>query len=163
MISIRRAGTGDIPALEKLYALAGKKDDGYFRKALESADIYMAFGENTDEPCGFCLLNWRPRYGFYKKLGIPEIQDLNVAPAHRRKGIAGALIDYCENLAREQKCDYMGISVGLTKDYGPAQILYAKRGYVPDGNGVTYDRDGVAKGQACLVDDNLALMMVREL
>ncbi len=33
----------------------------------------------------------------------------------------------------------MGISVGLNQSYGPAQRLYVKKGYIPDGAGMCYD------------------------
>jgi hypothetical protein len=32
----------------------------------------------------------------------------------------------------------VGLGVELCADYGPAQMLYIKKGYIPDGNGVTY-------------------------
>ena len=161
MIAIRKATADDVPALYDLYRHIGKKDDGYFEHALEQCDVMLAFREKT--LCAFCLLNWQPRYSLYRKLGIPEIQDLNVLPHYRRKGIATMMIEECENLARSKSCELVGISVGLTKDYGPAQILYTKLGYMPDGNGVTYDREGIHAGRAYLVDDNLALMMTKTL
>lgn len=161
MITIRKAGVDDIPALEDLYHHIGKKDDGYFAQALERSDIYVY--EEDENICAFCLYNRTPRYGFYKKLGIPEIQDLNVRPACRRRGIATALIVYCEDTAQQEGRDHIGISVGLTKDYGPAQILYAKMGYIPDGNGVTYDRDYVTQQRSYRIDDDMALMLVKSL
>ncbi len=99
----------------------------------------------------------------YKKLDIPEIQDLNVASNYRQQGIATKMIESFENLARDQGAEYIGISVGLTKDYGPAQRLYNKLGYAPDGNGITYDRAAVSHGQRVLVNDDLCLMLLKEL
>jgi len=60
-------------------------------------------------------------------------------------------------------CVDIGISVGLTIDFGPAQRLYCKLGYMPDGNGVTLDREFVDDGQPVTVNDDLCLMMVKEL
>ena len=57
----------------------------------------------------------------------------------------------------------MGISVALGASYGPAQRLYATLGYMPDGNGVTYDRMAVGFGEMRPVDDDLCLMMVKDL
>lgn len=162
MTEIRQAGQEDIPLLYDLYKHIGKKDDGYFEFALkQGSSIYLSFEKS--KATGFCLLNWAPRYSLYRKLGIPEIQDINVLPKYRRKGIATALIKWCEGVARSKDRELIGISVGLTKDYGPAQILYAKLGYTPDGNGVTYDRDGVVAGKAYPLDDNLSLMMIKPL
>ncbi len=65
---------------------------------------------------------------------IPEIQDLNVLPPFRRKGIATMLLDRAE---AEVACrsDVVGIGVGLHPGYNDAQRLYVKRGYIPDGLG----------------------------
>jgi GNAT superfamily N-acetyltransferase len=162
MTSIRAADVNDIAMLYQLYGSIGKKDDGYFEHALEQGiAIYLCF--DGERPVGFCLLNWTPRYSLYHKLDIPEIQDLNVLPSARRKGFATSLIKWCEGIARANGKQHIGISVGLTKDYGPAQILYTRLGYVPDGNGITYDRHGVQFGQSYPADDNLALMMIKPL
>jgi ribosomal protein S18 acetylase RimI-like enzyme len=161
MITIRKAEAEDIRALYDLYRHIGKKDDGYFEKAMEQCDIFMAF--SGEKLCAFCLLNWEPRYSLYRRLSIPEIQDLNVLVRYRRKGIASLLIKECEDTARAKECELIGISVGLGKDYGAAQILYTKLGYIPDGNGVTYDREGVHAGKSYPIDDNLSLMMTKTL
>jgi len=39
------------------------------------------------------------------------------------------LIDQCENYA-SSKYEYIGLGVGLYKDYGSAQRLYTKNGYI---------------------------------
>ena len=161
MIVIRKAAATDISALYDLYRHLGKHDDGYFEQALEQCDILI--GLSDEKLCAFCLLNWEPRYSLYRKLGIPEIQDLNVLDRWRRKGIATLLIEEAEDIARAKKCELIGISVGLTKDFGPAQILYTKLGYMPDGNGVTYDREGVHVGKTYPMDENLSLMMTKKL
>ena len=162
MISVKEAQKSDIPLLYALYHGVGKHDVGYFETAFD-AGITILISSFDDTPCGFCLLNWAPRYNLYKKLGIPEIQDLNVLSDFRRQGVGRILIKWCEGLARAKGCEYMGISVGLTKDFGPAQILYTSLGYIPDGNGVTYNREGVDKGQSYPIDDDMALMMVKRL
>ena len=115
------------------------------------------------EPAGYGMLNRHPQYALYRRLGIPEIQDLNVVPAFRQRGIATAIIRGFEALARGEGASDMGISVGLYADYGAAQRLYIKLGYVPDGYGVTYDRAPVRPGEIRPVDDNLCLMLVKAL
>ena len=162
MTIIREATREDIPLLYDLYNASGKKDDGYFEHVL-GENITVLIAERGGNPVGFCLFNEQPRYSLYRKLRIPEIQDLNVIPSMRRHGIGTALIKWCEGMARSRHYDDIGISVGLFKDYGPAQILYVKLGYVPDGNGITYDREGVKPYSSYIVDDNLSLMMVKPL
>lgn len=57
----------------------------------------------------------------------------------------------------------VGIGVGLTPDYGNAQRLYVKCGYIPDGNGVTYQYQSVKWGVKYKVDDDLVLWFIKEL
>ena len=162
MIQIRSGSSADIPLLYNLYSQIGKKDDGYFEEVF-AKNITVLIAEDGSVAVGFCLLNFEPRYSLYRRMNIPEIQDLNVIPSARRRGIATSLIAWCENLARARGHADIGISVGLFKDYGPAQILYSRLGFMPDGNGVTYDREGVTPYTSYLLDDNLSLMMVKAL
>lgn len=166
-IKISKAGSGDIPALESI-ALAqnSHKEFDYFGRCLQEQEEgrrVVLIASLNGEPAGYGMLNRRPQYALYKRLDIPEIQDLNVAPAFRKQGIGAALVARCEDVAREQGREYIGISVGLYSDYGAAQRLYVRLGYVPDGNGVTYDREPVRAGELRPVDDNLCLMMVKAL
>ena len=161
-LEIRQASESDIPALYELYAQIGQKDEGYFEALFEKdCVILIAFKNKT--AVAFGILNFEPKYALYKKLEIPEIQDLNVIPEAREQGVATALVEAFENLARDQGLESIGISVGLTKDYGPAQRLYVRLGYMPDGCGITYDREGVTFGTPYPVDDDLCLMMVKTL
>lgn len=166
-IRIEKANEGDTGTLYGLLeALGLRKGAGYFERCLEEQknnlrDVLIARCGGT--ATGFVILNWKPQYALYRRLGMPEIQDLNVVPEARRQGIATALIHHCENLARARGCTHMGIAVGLDSSYGAAQRLYMKMGYVPDGNGITYDREPVGRGEVRPVDDDLCLMMVRDL
>jgi len=44
-------------------------------------------------------------------------------------------MDQAEQIIAERS-DIVGIGVGLYADYGTAQRMYARRGYVPDGHGL---------------------------
>ncbi len=165
-IEISKANEGDIPALYRLVEAAGSsgKPAGFFERCVEEQkdgvrDVLLAL--RGGEPVGFVMLNGRPQYALYKRLEIPEIQDLNVVPEMRRRGIATALIHRCENMAREKGCAHIGIAVGVDSGYGAAQRLYVKLGYIPDGHGITYDREPVRRGEFRAVDDDLCLMMVK--
>ncbi len=142
------------------------KPEGYYQQCVAEQEEgkRLLLGANLDGSLvGYCMLNWKPKYHFFRKFGIPEIQDLNVIPEARRKGVATSLITYCEGLARTKGIEQMGIGVGLLSDYGPAQRLYARLGYMPDGCGVTYDRETVSHGEIRSIDDDLCLMMVKDL
>ncbi len=162
-ILVHQACRADVPALE---AINPAEEPGYFEQCfIEQVDgkretFIAALG---GQDVGYGFLNWRPRYPLYKRLKIPEIQDLNVLPEARQRGVGSAIIDFCEKRAREEGYDMIGISVGLHKDYGPAQRLYVKRGYIPDGYGVACNRDTITPGAFHAVDDDLCLMMVKQL
>ena len=130
----------------------GYLDDIY--KILDHCDVYFVEGK------GFAVLNHSPKYAPYKRLNISEIQDVFVLPDYRGKGIATALIMNCED---QVTGDMVGISVPVSPNFGTAQRLYYKLGYVPDGNGVTYDREPCIHNSSVKLDDDLCLMMVKDL
>lgn len=111
---------------------------------------------------GYVTLHWHPEYPPFHAEGIPEIQDLNVLPRFRRHGIGSALLRAAEGIARTRG-DVVGLGVGLLPDYGPAQRLYVRRGYVPDGRGVAYRTRTVAYGESVIADDDLVLWFTRRL
>ncbi|MFB9275053.1 GNAT family N-acetyltransferase [Cohnella cellulosilytica] len=120
----------------------------------------MAYG--GEELAGCCHLLYRSGYPYFRENGIPEINDLNVFPDKRRMGIAGALLDELEAIAARTS-RAVGLGVGLYADYGNAQRLYGKRGYVMDGRGLTYANEVVRPGQTVTADDELLLYMIKRL
>ncbi|MCB1652099.1 MAG: GNAT family N-acetyltransferase [Alphaproteobacteria bacterium] len=166
-LAIRPATSRDLKLLQDIAnAMHSAKDIGYFEKSLHlqsEGSRLILIAEYDGAPAGYTMLAWQPKYAFFKAMGFPEIQDLNVLPALRRKGIARAIIAHCEALARKKKLTHMGIGVGMDASYGAAQRLYVKLGYIPDGYGITYDRKTVTFGELKPIDDHLSLMMVKEL
>lgn len=141
------------------------KDGDYFERCLSlqekgERDVFIVLHDDGTD-IGYGMLNWAPRYNVYGRLGIPEIQDLNVLHEYRRQGAATLMIKHCEALARDKECHGIGISVGLTADYGAAQILYARMGYLPDGQGISYNREALKHGDRVTLDDDLCLMMLK--
>jgi hypothetical protein len=67
-----------------------------------------------------------------------------------------------ENLARD-KNDYVSLSVGLHNGYASAQRMYVKRGYIPDGTGVWYNRNQLEPYTKCENDDDLTLYFLKSL
>lgn len=166
-IAIRRAKDQDIKTLYALTERLGKVSEAdYFEQCLELQDHgkrEFFIVEFESEPCGYAILNWYPKYALFKKLELPEIQDLNIVPNMRNKGLATHMITHCENVARARGFKEMGIAFGLHSSYGPAQRLYVKLGYIPDGQGATYDRKQIAFGDFKPVDDDLCLMLTKVL
>jgi len=137
----------------------------YFHKCLienhEGIRItLMAFYE--DALAGCCHILYNSQYPYFRNDNIPEINDLNVFPEYRRKKIASRIFDELERIASNTS-RYIGLGVGLYQDYGNAQQMYGKRGYVMDGKGMTYMNNQVQPGQPVMVDDDLLIYLVKEL
>jgi GNAT superfamily N-acetyltransferase len=111
---------------------------------------------------GYVSVNWRPSYAFFAERGIAEIQDLNVLPSFRRRGIGTALLD-CAEAEIAPISEVVGISVGLHPGYNAAQKLYGQRGYIPDGCGITYRYSYLREGASVILDDDLQLHLVKRL
>ena len=103
---------------------------------------------------GYVTLKWHSVYRSFAQNNIPEISDLNVLPAFGRHSIGTRLIEKCEAKAATQSST-VGIGVGLCADYGAAQRLYVKRGYVPDGQGAIYQYKAVTAGESYPLNDDL--------
>ncbi len=88
---------------------------------------------------GYVIVNWI-LYPPFRRLGIPEIQDLNVIPAARKRGIGDSLVAWCEDHAQKSGKQEMAIS-GLYARYGAAQRLCVRRAMCRR-RGRFYDRSG---------------------
>ncbi|WP_211748634.1 GNAT family N-acetyltransferase [Paenibacillus sp. Marseille-Q4541] len=111
---------------------------------------------------GYVNVLWDSYYPSFKEQGIPEINDFNVLIKFRRQGIGSKLMDKAEELIKERS-DVAGIGVGLFTDYGNAQILYANRGYVPDGKGIHNGERYITNGDQVTIDDDVALYLTKKL
>ncbi len=111
---------------------------------------------------GYVTIRWESFYPPFKTAGIPEIMDLNVLKAYQRRGIATAMMDEAEaRIARVSTV--AGLGVGLTTDYGNAQRLYVRRGYIPDGRGMSQNEIFPKWGDQIRVDDNLVICLTKKL
>jgi len=111
---------------------------------------------------GVSHLRFESDYPYFNDHNIPEINDLNVFPEYQKNGIANRIIEEFENIVGEQ-LPRIGIGVGLYKDYGAAQRIYVRRGYIPDGNGLMYNHKPVVPGSMVCADDDLNLYLIKEL
>jgi len=115
----------------------------------------------SGEAAGYVHIKFKSDYPYFLERNIPEINDLRVLPAYRRQGIGKRLLDACEKYAADNY-EFIGLGVGLYKDYGSAQRLYAKSGYVPDGQGLMYKNAPVKPGRDVLVDDDLLIYLYKK-
>jgi GNAT superfamily N-acetyltransferase len=163
---IERLTAGRADWLTAQYAAAGyAKPPGYFAacfRGQQSGALELLLDREGDELRGYLKVVWQPGYEPFLAAGIPEIQDLNVVPAFRRRGVATGLMDAAEALVAEG-APVAGIGVGLHPGYGAAQRLYALRGYVPDNRPLTYCGAFVEEGQTVCLDDALVMHLTKRL
>ena len=111
---------------------------------------------------GYVTVNWRPTYAGFADLTIPEIQDLNVLTTYRRKVSQAACWTAQKRKQPGVRC-VVGIGVGLHPGYNAAQRLYVKRGYIPDGRGITYRGCFLQEGASVVLDDDLVMHFTKQL
>jgi GNAT superfamily N-acetyltransferase len=112
---------------------------------------------------GIVTIRWQSNYAGFRNRGIPLVHQLGVAGPFRRLGVATLLMDAAEELARGRRIMTLGITVGLFDEYGPAQRMYARRGYVPDGRGACHGQEPLSKGAQLTVDDDLIIWLTKDL
>ncbi|MFI5776022.1 GNAT family N-acetyltransferase [Nocardia sp. NPDC051570] len=165
-VVVRPLTAGDAEPIAAAFAALGwttkpvEQYIGYLAEQAAGARVCV-IAERGGVFAGYCTLLWMSAYEPFRANGIPEIQDLNVLPSHRNLGIGGMLLDAIEEEARKRG-EVVGIGVGLYADYGPAQRLYVRRGYLPDGYGIVYDNQSVEYGTTIKLDDAATLMLTRE-
>jgi GNAT superfamily N-acetyltransferase len=171
LLEISKASVDDLADLQRMAedvtdSHANLQELDYFPRnfTLQAEGQRLLFiARNAGALCGYCILNFAPRYRPFNLQRIPEIQDLIVCAQMRQQGIATTLIAHCEAFAKAGGYAEIGLGVGLHRGFGPAQRLYAKLGYIPDGQGLNYDREPVSAGEFRPIDDELCIMMTRKL
>ena len=96
----------------------------------------------------------------------PELSDFNVFEPFRNRGIGNQLLEEAEKsvlLRLPPGLSVVCLGVGLHSGYGPAQRLYVKRGYIPDGSGVWFRDQPLAPYSSCENNDDLVLYFSKRL
>jgi len=148
---------------EAFRQLGFKRPEDYYKQCLTENRLkkrVTLFAMANDRIAGVAHLKYESDYPYFRENGIPEINDLNVFPDYRRQGIANRMMDAFEAIAAESGTQ-IGIGVGLFASYGAAQRIYVRRGYIPDGRGVSYQDEIVEKGSMVRMDDDLALYFTK--
>jgi|GEM_PF-446986 len=123
-------------------------------------DRHVLVAEYRGNVAGYVTLLPKAHVGPFPK--TPLVCDFNVLKEYQRKGVGTELMDAVENIARKTS-DTICLSVGMYADYGAAQRMYVKRGYVPDGTGVWYKDKNLPPYHECCNDDDLVLYMSKSL
>jgi ribosomal protein S18 acetylase RimI-like enzyme len=165
-ISIRRIIDTDPEIIARAFAAQNwNKPSTQYRKYLKeqtdgTREVLIA--EAGGEFAGYLTIIWQSDFAPFGEREIPEIVDFNVLIKFQNRGIGAKLMDTAENLIAE-KYKTAGIRVGLTADYGAAQRMYVRRGYIPDGFGVSQNGVLLKYGDKITVDDNLNLHFTKNL
>lgn len=164
--SIRQLQTQNIePIADAFAALGWNKPASQYERYLaeqEAGERVVLVAFLDDIFAGYVTIKWQPEYPPFLAENIPEIQDFNVLPHFRRQGIGSRLMDEAENIIA-RRSPVVGIGVGMDGDYGTAQRMYVKRGYIPDGRGLFYENHFVKWGESVIVNDDLVLHFTKRL
>jgi len=140
-LQIRELESHDAEMISSAFQEIGwdKPTEQYLRYFSEQRDkkrlVLVAFVDHNF--AGYVTVVWQSDYPSFKDKGIPEVVDLNVLPKFQHKKVAPG--------------------------YSAAQQMYVRRGYIPDGLGVTYDNSYVNFSQKVTVDDSLVLHLTKKL
>ena len=135
--------------------------ESYYREQEEGVRLVF-IAEYDGDVKGQCTLVLHPSEGPWGGNDIPEIVDLTVFFDIHGKGIGTKLLDVAESEASKIS-DTVFLAVGVHSGYGPAQRIYVKRGYIPDGSGVWYKGKVLDQYAPCVNDDDLLLFMSKSL
>ena len=164
---IRNMEQADAQPLCDAYNAQGWHDEvsGYHTRLKDQAEgrCIALIAEWDGQVAGNVYLYLSAQEEPFKGRGWPIIVDFGVLPKFQRRGIGSRLMDVAEQLAA-QHADTVCLGVGLSREYGAAQRIYARRGYIPDGSGVWYrDVQCVQYETVCTVDDDLVLYLSKDL
>ena len=91
----------------------------------------------------------------------PELSDFNVFEPFQNQGIGNLLLEEAEKRVKLIS-NKVTLGVGLHSGYGPAQRLYIKRGYIPDGSGVWYRNQPLEMNDTIQNNDDLVLYLSKK-
>ena len=128
----------------------------------DEAHTSFVLAYEGEEPIATVTIRWDPNYPPFREAAIPFIQNIEIRDDLRGRGYGSRVLEAVENMVsgRSRK---VGICVALFDAYGPAQRLYARRGYVPDGRGACHRFTPLRRGQPITLDDDHLLWLVKDL
>jgi len=143
----------DWPAREEILA-------SYFWEQA-SGDREVLVAEIDGAVAGYVTILPSAKHGPFAEV-YPELSDFNVFEPFRNQGIGNQLLEEAEKRVKFVSSK-VTLGVGLHLGYGPAQRLYIRRGYIPDGTGVWYRNKPLEMGASCQNDNDLVLYLSKDL
>ena len=126
----------------------------------ESGEREVLVAEIDGAVAGYITILPSAKHGPFASI-CPELSDFNVFEPFRNKGIGNRLLEKAEQGVKRFS-GKVCLGVGLHLGYGPAQRLYIKRGYIPDGTGVWYRNKPLEMNATSQNNDDLVLYLVKE-
>jgi ribosomal protein S18 acetylase RimI-like enzyme len=165
-IAIRELAESDCPIIADTFAAQGWDKPAaqylrYWQESIENKRVTL-IAEYGGQFAGYVTIVWVSNYPPFREASIPEIVDFNVLIQFRRRNIGTALMNEAEKRIAVRS-PAAGLGVCLHADYGAAQVLYARRGYVPDGCGIFYQGRYPKYGEQVRIDDDLCIYLTKQL
>ena len=163
--SIRKMQESDIKELSRGFIRQGwpSREEiltRYFKEQ-ESGEREVLVAEVEGAVAGYITILPCAKQGPFAEI-YPELSDFNVFEPFQNQGIGNLLLEEAEKQVRLIS-DKVTLGVGLHSGYGPAQRLYIKRGYIPDGTGVWYQNHQPAMNAVCEDIGELVLYLSKNL
>ena len=163
--SIRKMQESDIKELSRGFISQGwpSREEiltRYFKEQ-ESEEREVLVAEVEGALAGYITILPCAKQGPFAEI-YPELSDFNVFELFQNQGIGNLLLEEAEKRVKLIS-DKVTLGVGLHSGYGPAQRLYIKRGYIPDGTGVWYQNHQPAMNAVCEDIGDLVLYLSKNL
>ena len=126
----------------------------------ESGEREVLVAEIDGAVAGYVTILPYAKHGPFAEV-YPELSDFNVFEPFQNQGIGNLLMEEAENRVKFFS-DKVTLGVGLHSGYGPAQRLYIKRGYIPDGTGVWYRNQPLEMNTTIQNNDDLVLYLSKK-
>ena len=127
----------------------------------ESGEREVLVAEIDGAVEGYVTILPSAKHGPFAEI-YPELSDFNVFEPFQNQGIGNLSMEEAEKRVKLIS-DKVTLGVGLHSGYGPAQRLYIKRGYIPDGSGVWYQNHRPTMDATCEDIGDLVLYLSKDL
>ena len=164
-VIIRRMIKADIEHISQAFihqGWPGREDilTSYFQDQ-ENGKRDVLVAESDGFVAGYITILPAAKHGPF--VGVyPELTDFNVFELFRNRGIGNQLLEEAEKRVWLLS-EIVTLGVGLHSGYGPAQRLYVKRGYIPDGSGIWFRDQPLDPYSSCENNDDLVLYFSKRL
>ena len=162
--SIRKMQESDIKDLSRGFISQGwpSREEiltRYFKEQ-ESGEREVLVAEIDGAVAGYVTILPSAKHGPFAEV-YPELSDFNVFEPFQNQGIGNQLLEEAEKRVKFVSSK-VTLGVGLHLGYGPAQRLYIRRGYIPDGSGVWYRNQPLEMNTTIQNNDDLVLYLSKK-